>query len=126
MYVCVQTERSEWLQFQSDLQVALVVADRLRAEAEEELSALHAAREDWERQLIDSQQGQREVEDQVERLKAELQQSKQRLSQRTETPSQQAATEGCARITVERQGDERRTGEEKQKEKDAETTEKLK
>ncbi|XP_060789312.1 cytospin-A isoform X2 [Neoarius graeffei] len=119
----MQTERSEWLQFQSDLQVALVVADRLRAEAEEELRAHQEAREDWERQLTEFQQGQREVEGQVERLKAELQQSKQRLSQRTETPSQQGATEGCS---VERWGDEQRTGEEKQKEKDAETTEKLK
>lgn len=100
-----------------------MVADRLRAEAEEELRAHQEAREDWERQLTEFQQGQREVEGQVERLKAELQQSKQRLSQRTETPSQQGATEGCS---VERWGDEQRTGEEKQKEKDAETTEKLK
>ncbi|XP_034163671.2 cytospin-A [Pangasianodon hypophthalmus] len=122
----MQTERSEWLQFQSDLQVALVVADRLRAEAEEELNALREAREDWERQLTDSQQGQREVEGQVEHLKAELEQSKQRLSQRTETPSQQGATEGCARSTVERWGDEQRTGEEKRKEKEAGTTAKLK
>ncbi|KAF4084453.1 hypothetical protein AMELA_G00128810 [Ameiurus melas] len=122
----LQTERSEWLQFQSDLQVALVVADRLRAEAEEELSALREAREDWERQLTDSQQGQREVEGQVERLKAELMQSKQRLSHRTETPSQQGATEGCVRNTMERRGDEQRTGKEKIKEQGAGTTEKLK
>ncbi|XP_017332253.2 cytospin-B isoform X1 [Ictalurus punctatus] len=122
----LQTERTEWLQFQSDLQVALVVADRLRTEAEEELSALREAREDWERKLTDSQQGQREVEGQVERLKAELMQSKQRLSQRTETPSQQGATEGCVRNTMERRGDEQRTGEEKRKEKEAGTTEKLK
>lgn len=119
--MCVQTERSEWLQFQSDLQVALVVADRLRAEAEEELSSLREERENFERQLTDSRQGQREVECQVERLKAELEQSKQRLSQRMETPSLQGATEGWVRSTVERCWDERRTGEEKRKEKEAGT-----
>ncbi|XP_053366063.1 cytospin-A isoform X1 [Clarias gariepinus] len=122
----MQTDHSEWLQFQSDLQVALVVADRMRAEAEEELSVLRAARENWERQLTNSQQGQREVEGQVERLKAELEQRKQRTGQRLEPPSQQGATEGCARITVGKQGDEQRTGEEKRKEKVMETTEKLK
>lgn len=126
LFGCVQTERSEWLQFQSDLQVALVVADRLRAEAEEELSVLREAQENWERQLADSHQGRLEVEGQVERLKAELEQSKQRFSQRTETPSQWGATEGCTRSTAERWRDEQRTGEEKRKEKEAGITEKLK
>ncbi|KAK3537924.1 hypothetical protein QTP70_024583 [Hemibagrus guttatus] len=122
----IQTERSEWLQFQSDLQVALVVADRLRAEAEEELNTLREARADWERQLTDSRQGRREVEGQVERLKAELEQSKKGLTQRSETPSQQGATEGTVRSSVERWGSERRTGEEKRKEKEAGSTEILK
>ncbi|XP_072546664.1 uncharacterized protein [Salminus brasiliensis] len=85
----IQTERTEWLQFQADLQVALVVADRLRAEAEEELSALREAQLDWERQLTDTQRGRREVEGQVERLKAELEQSRQRPSQGKDTPGQQ-------------------------------------
>ncbi|XP_046712266.1 cytospin-A isoform X3 [Silurus meridionalis] len=114
----METERNEWLQFQSDLQVALVVADRLRAEAEEELSALREERVGWEKQLTNSQQSQREVEDQVECLKVELEKSKQRHSQRTETPSQQGATEGCARSIMERRGDERNTAEEKRKEKE--------
>ncbi|XP_027030985.1 cytospin-B isoform X2 [Tachysurus fulvidraco] len=122
----LQTERSDWLQFQSDLQVALVVADRLRAEADEELNALREAQEDWERQLTDSRQGRREVEGQVERLKAELEQSKKGLSQRSETPSQQGATEGGAMSTVEKWGGERRTGEEKRKEKVAGTTDIIK
>ncbi|KAL7873767.1 hypothetical protein AOLI_G00128380 [Acnodon oligacanthus] len=87
----IQTERSEWLQFQSDLQVALVVADRLRAEAEEELSGLREAQLDWERQLVDAQQGRREVEGQVGRLKTELEQCRQRLSQKKEPPGQQGA-----------------------------------
>lgn len=120
----MQTERSEWLQFQSDLKVALVVADRLRAEADEELSMLREARADWERQLADSRQGQREVEGQVERLKAELEQSKQRISLRAETPSQQGATN--SRSILERWGDVQRTGGEKRKEKEAGTSEILK
>ncbi|GAA6068257.1 cytospin-A isoform X1 [Tachysurus ichikawai] len=124
--MCVQTERSDWLQFQSDLQVALVVADRLRAEADEELNALREAREDWERQLTDSRLGRREVEGQVERLKAELEQSKKGLNQQSETPSQQGATEGGSRSTVEKWGGERRTGEEKRKEKVAGTTDIIK
>ncbi|XP_076850671.1 cytospin-A [Brachyhypopomus gauderio] len=84
----MQAERSEWLQFQSDLQVALVVADRLRAEAEEELTTLREAHHDWEKQLADTQQRQQEVEGQMEHLKAELEQSRQRLSQGSEPPSQ--------------------------------------
>lgn len=122
-YVCVQAEHSEWLQFQSDLQVALVVADRLRAEAEEELSVLREEREGWERQLTNSQQDRLEVEGQVERLKAELEQRKQRLSQRVETSSRQGATEGCARSNVERWRDEQKTGEDKRKEKETRATE---
>ncbi|XP_007257659.2 cytospin-B [Astyanax mexicanus] len=87
----METERSEWLQFQSDLQVALVVADRLRAEAEEELSMLREAQQDWERQLADTQKGQKEVEVQMERLKAELEQSRQKKSQGKDTLGQQGA-----------------------------------
>ncbi|TSS85060.1 Cytospin-A [Bagarius yarrelli] len=120
------SKRSEWLQFQSDLQVALVVADRLRAEAEEELSVLREARVDWERQLTDSRQGQQEVEGQVERLKAELEQSKQKISQKTETPSQQGATKGISRSILERWGDVQRTGGEKKKENQGGTSEILK
>ncbi|MBN3318098.1 CYTSA protein, partial [Atractosteus spatula] len=39
----IRAERMEWLQFQSDLQVAVSVADRLKTEAEEELSALRVS-----------------------------------------------------------------------------------
>ncbi|KAI4898551.1 hypothetical protein NFI96_023346, partial [Prochilodus magdalenae] len=121
----IQIERSEWLQFQSDLQVALVVADRLRAEAEEELNVLREARLDFEKQLDDAQQGRREVEGQVVRLKEELEQSRQRLTQRKEPPGQQGAPptlpkdrekgplEGCWRGTGigERWREERGRGE---------------
>uniref|UniRef100_A0A8D3BSY1 Cytospin-A n=1 Tax=Scophthalmus maximus TaxID=52904 RepID=A0A8D3BSY1_SCOMX len=76
----LQTERGEWLQFQADLQVAVSVADRLRAEGEEELAALRAAHEDVERELAAAQQRQREADVQLVTLRAELQESRQRLA----------------------------------------------
>ncbi|XP_052002082.1 cytospin-A isoform X2 [Xyrauchen texanus] len=85
----IQAEREEWQQFQADLKVALVVSDRLRAEAEEELSALREAQQDWDRQLADALQGRREVEGQLKSLKFELEQSKQKL--KVVTGSQQGA-----------------------------------
>ncbi|XP_042629323.1 cytospin-A-like [Cyprinus carpio] len=75
----IQAEREEWQQFQSDLKVALVVSDRLRAEAEEELNTLRAARQDMDTQLANALQGRQEFESQLESLRAELEQSKQKL-----------------------------------------------
>ncbi|XP_056915024.1 cytospin-A isoform X1 [Takifugu flavidus] len=76
----LQSERGEWLQFQSDLQVAVAVADRLRAEAEEELSALRAAHRDVERELAAAQQRQKEADVQLSRLREELKESRQKLA----------------------------------------------
>lgn len=84
-----QTERGEWLQFQSDLQVAVSVADRLRAEAEEELSALRTAHKDVERELAASQQRQKEADMQLVTLRGELTQSRQRLATLTQAPCQE-------------------------------------
>lgn len=77
----IQAEREEWQQFQADLKVALVVSDRLRAEAEEELNTLRAARQDLGTQLADALQGRREVEGQLESLRTELEKSKQKMKQ---------------------------------------------
>lgn len=76
----LQSERGEWLQFQSDLQVAVAVADRLRAEAEEELSALRAAHRDVERELAAAQQRQKEADVQLVSLREELKESRQKLA----------------------------------------------
>lgn len=76
----LQSERGEWLQFQSDLQVAVAVADRLRAEAEEELSALRAAHRDVERELAAAQQRQKEADVQLISLREELKESRQKLA----------------------------------------------
>ncbi|XP_046869946.1 cytospin-A isoform X1 [Hypomesus transpacificus] len=73
-----RVERGEWLQFQSDLQVAVTVADRLRSEAEEELSALRTAHRDTERELAAAQQRQKETDIQMVTLRGELRESRQR------------------------------------------------
>ncbi|XP_056282331.1 cytospin-A isoform X2 [Pseudoliparis swirei] len=86
----LQTERGEWLQFQADLQVAVAVADRLRAEAEEELTALRAAHKDVERELAASQQRQKEADVQLVTLRGELKQSRQRLATLAQAPCQEA------------------------------------
>lgn len=82
----MQAERGEWLQFQADLQVAVSVADRLRAEAEEELAALRTAHKDMERELSAAQQRQKEADKQLLTLRGELRESRQRLAGVTNTP----------------------------------------
>ncbi|XP_068578043.1 cytospin-A isoform X2 [Cebidichthys violaceus] len=84
----LQTERGEWLQFQADLQVAVSVADRLRAEAEEDLTALRTAHKDVERELAASQQRQKEADMQLVTLRGELKQSRQRLAALAQAPCQ--------------------------------------
>uniref|UniRef100_A0A8C6SJV6 Cytospin-A n=1 Tax=Neogobius melanostomus TaxID=47308 RepID=A0A8C6SJV6_9GOBI len=81
----LQTERGEWLQFQADLQVAVSVADRLRAEAEEELAALRTAHKDMERELSTAQQRQKEADVQLLTLRGELRESRQRLAGTSQT-----------------------------------------
>ncbi|XP_060919306.1 cytospin-A isoform X1 [Labrus mixtus] len=78
-----QTERGEWLQFQADLQVAVSVADRLRAEAEEELTALRTAHKDVERELAAAQQRLKEADVQLVTLRGELKESRQSLTSLT-------------------------------------------
>ncbi|XP_037603438.1 cytospin-A [Sebastes umbrosus] len=85
----LQTERGDWLQFQADLQVAVSVADRLRAEAEEELTALRTAHKDVERELAASQQRQKEADMQHVTLRGELEESRQRLTTLTPAPCQE-------------------------------------
>lgn len=81
-----QTERGEWSQFQADMQVAVSVADRLRAEAEEELAALRTAHKDMERELLAAQQRQKEADLQLLTLRGELRESRQRLAGITSAP----------------------------------------
>ncbi|KAG7460594.1 hypothetical protein MATL_G00200370 [Megalops atlanticus] len=88
----LQAERGEWLQFQSDLQVAVAVADRLRLEAEEELSTLREARRDTERQLAAALHRQQETDRELEHLRAEHSETCRKLSALT-LSHQQASEE---------------------------------
>ncbi|XP_070698419.1 cytospin-A [Pempheris klunzingeri] len=85
----LQTERGEWLQFQADLQVAVSVADRLRAEAEEELTALRTAHRDVERELAAAQQRLKEADLQLVTMRGELKESRQRLATLSQAPCQE-------------------------------------
>ncbi|XP_051247581.1 cytospin-A [Dicentrarchus labrax] len=91
----LQTERGEWLQFQADLQVAVSVADRLRAEAEEELTALRTAHKDVERELAAAQQRQKEADMQLVTLRGELKESKQRLATLTQAQGKTDTQDPC-------------------------------
>ncbi|XP_055718783.1 cytospin-A-like [Salvelinus fontinalis] len=102
----MQTERVEWHQFQSDLQVAVAVADRLRAEAEEELNTLRAAQMDTERELEAAQQRQKETDGQLVSLRGELRESRQRLVHLTQNQGP-----GQAQAQAKTQGMEMATGE---------------
>ncbi|KAM9569936.1 uncharacterized protein ACWYII_040084 isoform 2-T10 [Salvelinus alpinus] len=98
----MQTERGEWQQFQSDLQVAVAVADRLRAEAEEELGVLRTAQKDTERELAAAQQRWKETDGQLVILRRELKESRQRLANLTQNQGPgQAKTQGKESTTGE-------------------------
>lgn len=60
--------------------MAVSVADRLRAEAEEELTALRMSHKDVERELATAQQRQKEADTQLVTLRGELKESRQRLA----------------------------------------------
>ncbi|XP_062379689.1 cytospin-A [Sardina pilchardus] len=92
----IQEERGEWQQFQADLQVAVAVADRLRAEAEEELSVLRLTQQEWQRLLADAQTAQKEAEDRLEPLRAQLEESRQKLAPLTQDQSQSQSSHSAA------------------------------
>ena len=76
--VTLQTERAEWLQFQRDLQVAVSVADRLRAEAEQALGALREHHGAAEARLAQALRRQQEQDRELRDLEALLAQRRRR------------------------------------------------
>ncbi|XP_035241347.1 cytospin-A [Anguilla anguilla] len=76
----LETERAEWLQFQSDLQVAVSVADRLHLEAQEELEKLRGDQEEKERQLATARERQLEAERELETARAELEETRRKVA----------------------------------------------
>lgn len=69
--------------------MAVSVADRLRAEAEEELTTLRTAHKDLERELAAARQRQKEVDMQLSTLRVELKENQQRLATLTQAPCQE-------------------------------------
>ncbi|XP_028295469.1 cytospin-A-like [Gouania willdenowi] len=67
----LRTERLEWHQFQCDLQVAVSVADRLRAESEQALSLLQESHRTVEARLAKALSRQRETQQELESLRLE-------------------------------------------------------
>lgn len=65
----------------------MAVADRLRAEAEEELTALRAAHRDIETELAAAQQRQKEADATLATLREELKECREKLAALTQPPS---------------------------------------
>ncbi|KAK1795628.1 hypothetical protein P4O66_001115 [Electrophorus voltai] len=86
-----QPEREEWLQFQSDLQVAVSVAERLRLEAELALSSLRDTHKDAQERLAASLRRLSLAEREEENLRVELTETRQQLSVLTSEHQQRLA-----------------------------------
>ncbi|XP_017267286.1 cytospin-A [Kryptolebias marmoratus] len=67
----LRTERLEWHQFQSDLQIAVSVADRLRVESDHALGLLQESHSAVEEKLAQALSKQQETERELESLRAE-------------------------------------------------------
>ncbi|XP_026857480.2 cytospin-A-like [Electrophorus electricus] len=87
----IKTEREEWLQFQSDLQVAVSVAERLRLEAELALSSLRDTHKDAQERLAASLRRLSLAEREEENLRVELTETRQQLSVLTSEHQQRLA-----------------------------------
>ncbi|XP_056872426.1 cytospin-A-like [Takifugu flavidus] len=85
----LRRERLEWQQFQSDLQVAVSVADRLRIESEQALAQLQENHRALEHQLAQALHRQEEKDRQLESLRAELRDVSVKLAKVTQQQQQQ-------------------------------------
>lgn len=86
-----QRERLEWQQFQSDLQVAVSVADRLRIESEQALAQLQEKHRALEQQLAQALRSQEEKDRQLESLRAEHREASRKLTEVTQQQQQERA-----------------------------------
>lgn len=86
-----QRERLEWQQFQSDLQVAVSVADRLRIESEQALAQLQEKHRALEQQLAQALRSQKEKDRQLESLRAEHREASRKLTEVTQQQQQERA-----------------------------------
>ncbi|KAI9543886.1 hypothetical protein NQZ68_004934 [Dissostichus eleginoides] len=77
----LRTERLEWYQFQSDLQVAVSVADRLRGESDQALCEVQERHRAVEQQLDQALSRQQERDTELESLKAQHQEVCSKLTE---------------------------------------------
>uniref|UniRef100_UPI0037E88CF6 cytospin-A-like n=1 Tax=Semicossyphus pulcher TaxID=241346 RepID=UPI0037E88CF6 len=87
----LRTERLEWQQFQSDLQVAVSVADRLRVESEQALDLLQESQKAVKEQLAQALSRQQEKEREFESLRAEHRDVCLKLTELTKQQQQERA-----------------------------------
>lgn len=95
-----QRERLEWQQFQSDLQVAVSVADRLRIESEQALAQLQEKHRALEQQLAQALRSQEEKDRQLESLRAEHREASRKLTEVTQQQQQERAELGALKNSL--------------------------
>ncbi|XP_069034684.1 cytospin-A [Lepisosteus oculatus] len=109
----IRAERMEWLQFQSDLQVAVSVADRLKTEAEEELSALRVSQREALGRQAELERELEELRQRHSKTCSELSALKRRCATLEPDPLKDQAVPG-ERRGPEGQGSGERRGPERQ------------
>lgn len=107
-----QRERLEWQQFQSDLQVAVSVADRLRIESEQALAQLRENHRALEHQLAQALHRQEEKDRQLESLRAELRDASGKLAEVTLRRQQERAELDALKDSLKDVGDRQTEGRE--------------
>lgn len=107
-----QRERLEWQQFQSDLQVAVSVADRLRIESEQALAQLQENHRALEHQLAQALHRQEEKDQQLESLRAELRDVSVKLAEVTRQQRQERAELVALKDSLKDVGDRQTEGRE--------------
>ncbi|XP_016889349.1 cytospin-A-like isoform X2 [Cynoglossus semilaevis] len=118
----LRTERLEWQQFQSDLQVAVSVADRLRSESEQALVLLQENHRTTEEYLSQALSRQQETDRELETLRAEHRDVCRQLEELQKAGRAEVDALGNKDKTeTESVDSEERRGEEEQGDDDVET-----
>lgn len=110
--VLSQRERLEWQQFQSDLQVAVAVADRLRIESEQALAQLQENHRALEHQLAQALHRQEEKDQQLESLRAKLRDASVKLAEVSQQQQQERAELVALKDSLKEVGDQLTGGRE--------------
>ncbi|XP_030577834.1 cytospin-A-like [Archocentrus centrarchus] len=112
----LRTERLEWQQFQCDLQVAVSVADRLRAESEQALGLLQESHRTVKEQLAQALSKQQETDQELERLRAEHRDVCHKLADLMQQQQQDQAELEALRVQMNKEADKQDFDEGQQEE----------